>query len=316
MESSDSVGVLDAMNKSRIDKTTLKGYILVLISACAFGTMAVANRFAYDHGADLATLMSARFLIVTLFYVVYMRIRGLSWRVPIKQGVGLVALGMVFYSNIVLFFYKAVQYISPAVAGLILYTYPAIVGVLGHFFLGERLSPRKIVALLIVTGGCALVVGGPVGGISVRGVIYAVCTALFYSVYIVGNKKILADVHPVVAAAYMGVCCAVYFLGFLLFQGTYTFSFDGIVFAVMLVLAFWCTIIGILCFFRGLIILGATRSSIISTIEPLFTALLAWILLGDTIRPVQWAGGLCILLGVVFLRLGKTPRQEKGLSVD
>ena len=302
--------------KKRIVPNTLKGYILICISACAFGTMAVANRVACDHGADLGTLMSARFLIVTLFYVVYMRVRGLSWRVPVKQGVALVLLGLIFYSNVVLFFYKAVQYISPAVAGLILYTYPAMVGVLGHFFLGERLSLRKIVALLIVTGGCALVVGGPVGGISITGVAYAVCTALFYSIYIVGNKKVLTDVHPVVAAAYMGVCCAVYFLGFQLTQGSYTFAFNGTVFAVMLVLAFWCTIIGILCFFRGLIILGATRSSIISTVEPLFTALLAWILLGDTIRPVQWAGGACILVGVIFLRLGKSPAQEKGLSVD
>jgi len=291
------------MKKHSESGSSIKGYILVVISACAFGTMGIANRFAYNHGADVASLMSARFLIVTLFYVVYMRIRGFSWKVPLRQGISLVILGLVFYANIVFFFYRAVQYISPAVASLILYTYPAIVGVMGHFFLGERLNSKKIVSLIIVMAGCALVVSGPMDRIAGRGIVYAVLTAVFYSVYIVGNRKILSDIHPVVSAAYMGASCAVYFLLFQVIQGTYTFSFDAVTLTAMLVLAFWSTIIGILCFFKGMIILGASKSSIVSTIEPLFTALLAWLLLGDTISPLQWVGGICILLGVLFLRV-------------
>ncbi len=291
------------MKKQSEGGSGIKGYILVVISACAFGTMGIANRFAQNHGADVASFMSARFLIVTIFYVVYMRIRGFSWKVPLRQGIALVILGFVFYANIVFFFYRAVQYISPAVASLILYTYPVMVGVMGHFFLGERLNPQKIVSLIIVMAGCALVVSGPMDRIAGRGIVYAVLTAVFYSVYIVGNRKILLDIHPVVSAAYMGASCAVYFLLFQVIQGTYTFSFDAVTLTAMLVLAFWSTIIGTLCFFRGMIILGASKSSIVSTIEPLFTALLAWLLLGDTISPLQWVGGICILLGVLFLRV-------------
>lgn len=295
--------------------SSIKGYILVIISACAFGTMGIANRFAYNHGADLASLMSARFLIVTAFYVVYMRLKGLSWKIPFRQGVFLVILGLGLYANVVLFFYRAVEYISPAAAGLILYTYPAIVGVLGHFFLGERLTRRKVVSLVIVMAGCALVVSGPMTRVAGRGLVFAGLTALFYALYIVGNKKILADIHPVVSAAYMGASCAVYFLVLQVAQGTYTFSFNPVTLAAMLVLAFWCTITGILCFFEGLIVLGASKSSIVSTIEPLFTALLAWALLGDTISPLQWVGGGCILLGVLFLRSrakGKPDSRSEG----
>ncbi|MBN2049183.1 MAG: DMT family transporter [Spirochaetales bacterium] len=298
-------------------RKTVKGYILVIISACAFGTMGIANRFAYNHGADMASLMSMRFLVVTVFYIIYMRLRRLSWRLPFKKALVLVILGLGLYANVVFFFYRAVEFISPAMASLILYTYPAMVGILGHFFLGERLTGRHLISLAVVMAGCGLIVSGPMDNLAGRGLLYAFCTALFYAVYIIGNRKILSDVHPVVSAAYMGASCAVYFLVFQLLQGSFTYSFDVGGWVAMLVLAFWCTIAGILAFFHGMMILGATKASIVSTFEPLFTALLAWIILGDMIGYLQWIGGICILSGVLLLRIrGRKNKVENEGTPD
>ncbi|MGC7878568.1 EamA family transporter, partial [Desulforudis sp. 1190] len=50
--------------------------------------------------------------------------------------------------------------------------------------------------------------------------------------------------------------------------------------------------------FRGIQLIGASRASIISTLEPAVTALLGFWLLSETLTVVQMAGGALILLGV------------------
>jgi len=66
-------------------------------------------------------------------------------------------------------------------------------------------------------------------------------------------------------------------------------------------IAILSTVVAITLFFAGLDRIGPTRASTLSTIEPLFTVLLAAAVLGETIAPVQLAGGALILTAVVLL---------------
>jgi drug/metabolite transporter (DMT)-like permease len=61
------------------------------------------------------------------------------------------------------------------------------------------------------------------------------------------------------------------------------------------------TVVAITLFFAGLDRIGPTRASTLSTIEPLCTVLLAAVVLGETIAPVQLAGGALILGAVLLL---------------
>ena len=45
------------------------------------------------------------------------------------------------------------------------------------------------------------------------------------------------------------------------------------------------------------------RAAIIATCEPVFTAVLALIFLGENVQPVQWLGGAVILGSVIMLQL-------------
>ncbi len=273
------------------------------------------GKVAILHGATSADIHFARFVIVTAFFIIYMRIKKISWKVGKKNTISLLLLGFVCYGNVALFFFLAMKTISPAVGELLLYTYPAMVAIGSHFFLGDRLNKGKIVPLIIALCGCLLVLYAPVTKVNARGVIFALLTALCYSGYIIGNKKTLEHVSPVVSTAYMAACCMIYFLVFGLTTKTLTFTYDPISFSTMLVLAFWCTIIGILSFLKGLVLLGATTASIVSTFEPVFTLLISSIFLHDPITWVQITGGGLILGGVLLLEvnqkvLNKNKRDE------
>src|SRR5436190_1469220 len=63
------------------------------------------------------------------------------------------------------------------------------------------------------------------------------------------------------------------------------------------------TVAAIGLFFAGLRLAGPTTASILATVEPLVTVLLAFLVFGETLGPVQIAGGVLVLSAVLVLRL-------------
>jgi drug/metabolite transporter (DMT)-like permease len=60
--------------------------------------------------------------------------------------------------------------------------------------------------------------------------------------------------------------------------------------------------IAISLFLASLPRIGAARASLLSTVEPVVTVLLAAALLGDRLSPVQIAGGALVLAAVVMVQ--------------
>jgi drug/metabolite transporter (DMT)-like permease len=67
-------------------------------------------------------------------------------------------------------------------------------------------------------------------------------------------------------------------------------------------IALFPTMIAISFFLASLPRIGAARASLLSTIEPVVTVLLAAALLGDRLSPVQLVGGALVLLAVVMVQ--------------
>jgi drug/metabolite transporter (DMT)-like permease len=61
-------------------------------------------------------------------------------------------------------------------------------------------------------------------------------------------------------------------------------------------------------FFAGLHRVGPTTASILSTVEPLVTGLLAFLVFGETLTAVQVAGGALVLGAVLVLNVPRRPR--------
>ena len=66
------------------------------------------------------------------------------------------------------------------------------------------------------------------------------------------------------------------------------------------------TVAAISLFFAGLRRVGPTTASILSTVEPLVTVLLAFLVFGETLTGVQLLGGALVLGAVLALRAVKT----------
>ena len=162
------------------------GAALCLSSAVAFGALAVFGKLAFEAGVGVLTLLFVRFAIAApVFWVVAWRRRGVLAGAPGRAvAIGL-ALGAVGYATQAGLFFAALSRMDASLLALVLYTYPAFVTTAAIALGRETASRRRVGALLVSSGGLALVLlGASAGEFDVLGAAMAVGAALAYTAYI------------------------------------------------------------------------------------------------------------------------------------
>ena len=288
------------MNRER------EGLLLCLVSAAGFGAMPIFGRHAFAAGVELTPMLSLRFLLAAamLWALIAIRRRPLGSLRGVALG-GL--LGLCGYSVQAGLYFGSIQRIDVSLASLILYTYPALVTVAAFALGRERATRRKLAALALASSGVALVVGGGAGAIDWVGAAMAFGCAVFYTGFILASDRVAATTSPLAFAAAVATGCAVGFTAVALLSGGIHASEEGVMWIALI--ASVSTVMPIVLFMAGLARVGASTASIASTVEPVITVVLAWIVLGEVLGPLQLVGGALVLSAVVLLQIrGTMPR--------
>lgn len=290
------------------------GVVCIVASALAFGTMAILARIAYASGVDTATLLALRFTIAAALMLALARQR--QTRLP--RGATLaavIALGALGYGGQAFTFFSALTLAPAGLVALLLYLHPALVALLSAAFLHERLTRAKLAALAMALAGTALTVapaladGADAPRAQPSGIAFGIAAAAIYAVYIVVGARVGRRVGSLPLATVVIASAAVVFGAWVAGRGP-VWPGTAAGWVAIVAIAVLSTVLAITLFFAGLDRIGPTRASTLSTIEPLFTVLLAALVLGETIAPVQFAGGALILAAVVLL--ARAPVGQSG----
>ena len=190
-----------------------------------------------------------------------------------------------------------------------LYTFPAIVAAAAVALGRERMTSRRLLALVLASGGLALVVGGAgAGSLDALGVALGLGAALVYSTYILVSQGISGRLRPTVLSALVCTGAAVSLtLGAALLGELRPGELTAAGWASLAGIALVSTVGAVSLFFAGLSRVGPTTASILSTVEPLVTVILAFIVFGETLGVVQIAGGALVLAAVLVLNTRTGP---------
>jgi len=289
------------------------GTLLCLASATAFGAMAVLGKLAYDDGATVGTLLAVRFLLAAaLFWALVLadgaarELRALGGR---DLGTGL-ALGACGYAIQAGCYFSALERIDASLLSLLLYTFPAMVAVAAFALGRERIDRRRLAALVLASGGLALVVAGAgAGTLDPLGAALGLAAAVVYTTYILVSEGIVTRMGPRVLSALVCTGAAVSLTAGAAALGEFR---PGEVTAAgwgwLACLAVVSTVAAVSLFFAGLRRVGPTSASILSTAEPVVTVLLAFLVFGELLGAVQLLGGV-LVLGAVLMLASYRPRQ-------
>lgn len=279
------------------------GTALCLISAAAFGVMAVFGKLAYQDGVTVDALLLVRFglagavlLVVALARGSFRHLRPRSVLIALAMGAGGFALQAGLY-------FSALTRLDASLVALILYVYPVLVMAGAIALRREKPSVRRGSALLTALIGIALVMAGAASGdFDVLGAVLAAGAALTYAVYILVGDGLTGDIPPLALSAL--VCCGAFgtFLISGTLRGTNDLGFAPTGWIWLTAIALVSTVGAVVCFFAGLIRVGPSKAAILSILEPVVTVGTAAAVFGETLGAAQWFGALLVLGAVVIVQ--------------
>ncbi len=274
------------------------GLVLIIISAASFGVMPIFARLAYNAGAEPITVLFLRFTIAAVVMNLIMILR----RTAYPRGLvllELILLGAIAYVGESLAYFLALKMASAGLVALLLYIYPALVTALSAVFLKEHLTRVKIVALFIALSGTALTLRISGGG-SLMGILLGIAAAVDYAIYILLGSRIVRRSGSMASTTVIITSTAGVYVGIVAIHGT-TYPTTSTGWIAIIAIALISTVLAFVTFFAGLKRIGPTTTSTLSTFEPIVAVVLAAIVLGETISPIQILGGILILAAVVLL---------------
>ncbi len=194
--------------------------------------------------------------------------------------------------------------IPASMAGFLLFTYPIIVCLMAYLTGEESMDSNKLMALAVSLTGSTLVLGPVVEQVEWYGVSLVMLAAFLYSMYVVGSGRILKKVHWFPASAVLTVSCAGFFLIRDLFMnnGRTLLEVNSTALYYGTVLGVFSTFLAIGCFYLGLSIIGPSKASIISTLEPVVTACLSALVFSEQMTVLQIFGASFILFAILILQ--------------
>lgn len=276
------------------------GTILMIVSAISFGTMPYLADKARGGEVSTETLMFIRFGVSGLI----VGLLALAQRRTFPSGPNLghwILLGLVLYTAQSYSFFTALLHAPGALVSLLLYLYPVIVAALAIKLLHEHMTRPKLIALALAILGAGLAVG-PVARVSPKGVAWGLSAAVFYSLYLVAGAKLLKRSDGVAASVViMGSATATYGVLATINGWQWPQTTDGWIGSLGLALS---SAVALATLFAGMEIIGPVNASTLSAIEPIVTATLGFVLLGQALTGLQLVGGTLILISALVVVRG------------
>lgn len=297
----------DSTPPSPAPASLARGYFLVLLAASLWATLGIIYKYlASSYGvaplavAGLRAGLGGLILLAGLLLLrpAWLRLSRRAVRVVLLYGVFGIAL---FYASYI----NAILAVGVAVAAVLLYTAPAWVALIAWRFLGEPLTRTHLAALLLTLTGSALVAQVYQPGLlrlNGVGIVWGLLSGFTYALWSVFNKVGVRHTNPWTLQCYGMLVGSIMLLllqplaplaGALQSPATILW---------LLLLALGPTVGASVAYAAGVRTVPVSVASLIATLEPVLAALLAYVVLGETLSAGQIAGGALILLAVWLLR--------------
>ncbi len=283
------------------------GVLFCLLAAAAFGGLSTLATLAAHEGVPLLTLLPVRFgLAAIALWPLAARHAAPAARDVMRA----VLLGAGLFGLQAVLFLGAVQRIDAPLAGLLLATYPALVALGAILLRRDRFRLRTAIALgLALTGTLVALAAGGAARFDLIGLALAFGAAAGYAAYVLAADGIMRRLAPLQLGALVcaGAALALGGAGAATGQLTTDVTPRGAIYVAAL--AILSTAVPHGAFLFGVRLLGATRASVVMTLEPVATAGIAAFTLGTVVTTPQIAGGALVVAGAIVAQRRSRPAE-------
>jgi drug/metabolite transporter (DMT)-like permease len=271
--------------------------LFALISASFYGLNIVYARMASFAGASGSAIVVYRVLLMLILVGIAAVVMRKSLAMA-REERGIMLLLGVSTALVGVCYLSSVAFIPVTVAAVVFYTFPIFIVLASPFVEGTRLTPSLLGVAAVAMIGVVMVVGPAFGGLDWRGLALAlgasVATATqFFAAARCRKTGVIAKVfwiHVLVlpTAALIGLAAG---------QLTPPSTLTVAPFAVGMTIGGY--VVGFMLQVLALGRITAVAAGIIYCTEPVVAAMSSALLLGETLSPLQMAGGALVLSAIV-----------------
>lgn len=285
------------------------GLVAIALAAALWALGAVVAASLFDDGVRPLELAEARSVVAALGLAL---IPG-SWRSPVdkpSQRVrrSLVILGVcIGLVNAV--YYVAIDRLPVAVALVLQYTAPAMVVVYTAARLRRRPGNEVVVAVLLALAGVALAsgaLGSDLGSVDGLGLAMAVASAVLFASYTLVGENVTRTYGPLGAMFRAFTIAGALWISWQIFNGFPQELFDLANLPRVILIGLGATLAPFLLYLWGVEKVKAERAAIAATLEPVLGAVVAWILLDQSLETTQMVGGALVIAAVILIQTGRS----------
>ena len=290
------------------------GPALILLAGCFWGSMGIFVRRLTDYGFSSIQIVAIRVTLAALIFCMLLLIKDPSgFRISVKDIPLFLGLG---FGSILFFtvcYFTAITMMPLSTAAILLYTSPIWIMLMSVLFFREKLTGRKLLALVLAFAGCVLVSGISGEGMTLPGLLVGLGSGIGYGLYSILGTVALRRYSPFTVTTYTFVFAA---LGSwlicrpaeMLAKFAAAPDLPGLVFFCFLT-ALVTAVIPFLAYTLGLQTVEASRAGILATVEPLVATLIGVAVFSEPLTLLSGLGILLILAAVVLLN-GKTESEN------
>jgi drug/metabolite transporter (DMT)-like permease len=282
------------------------GYLFAALAAVLWASSGTAAKFLFNSGMTAFELVQMRTTLATGMLFCWLLFHNRSLLVIerrdlpyfVSLGIGLAAVQFTYFF--------AISKIHVAAAILIQYQAPIFVALHTLLVLRVKLPPVVFVAMVGSLFGCYLVVGGyslDLLQMNRTGVLVALSSAVTFAWYTVRCEYGMRR-YPPWTVVFYGLLFAAVVWNILHPPLTAFLRPSG--FAQwwwVIFIAFFGTVLAFICYNESINRIGAARTSITATLEPITAGFIAWLLLAETMEVWQLLGAVLVIASVVLLQI-------------
>ncbi len=284
------------------------GPALIILAAVFWGSMGLFVRKLSSFGFTSFQISSIRLtLAAAVFSVIQLLHEPSGFHIRMKDLPLFLGLGLLSILFFTVCYFTAITMMSLSTAAILLYTSPIWIMLMSVLFFHEKLTWRKILALLLAFGGCILVSGISGGGLTPVGLLIGLGSGIGYGLYSILGTVALRRYSPYSVTTWTFIVASI---------GSWFVSqpldiFSKIIAApsparlalLCLLTAVITAVVPFLSYTLGLRTVEASKAGILATVEPMVATLFGVLIFAEPLTIDSGLGVLLILAAVVLLNV-------------
>jgi drug/metabolite transporter, DME family len=296
----------------------VRGYLYIASAAFLWGVAATLGRAAFTgrllpggqalRAIDPLILSQSRttFSFIVLFAALVMLRGWRRLRIPTIDFGRLFALGILGVAASNYLYYLAIQRTNVATAIILQYTAPILVLLYTVARGLQKPTLQRVASIGLAITGIALVIGIFSSGgfrLDTIGVLAALGAAFSFALYNVGGHSLLARYDRWTVLLYVIFSASLFWLLVNPPWKIVAAHYSNEQWVFLLVFSLLSVLAPFSLYFAGLQHLEPTRAIVVSCLEPVFSIVIAALVLGEVMRPLQTVGIVLVLVAIVVVQL-------------